>query len=539
MAASVISGNLGGYSGEFLSPEQQERFTFVKTKLCGNKAADVADLEKNGMPSVVAALSRMKWSVISTFSEVSYPDLVKAFYVCLKSKIDGSVTSSVNGIPIKIDHDLLKMLFEVSTTGHSGVHSVDTKVKGLGIVGPEYRLRDGKIDINQMNAFNRLLHFIVCQIIAPRSATFSTCTKGDSDMMFWVIQNKEINMAAVMLERMKFASDHIWDTKSKLNISLPYAHLLTKIFKFFGIDLSGTVVEKMGQAIRSRNLRKCGFSVVNGVWSKTSMVEGEAIMEEVNEVQEEVQAAIAEPVAVAPAMPEQEELASAATPVLESAAEELAAAVDSLFVEEFPEESARVAVESSNERIEDISPEEIIPFVSTTAYHLPTSIVASILRGVVDSILSTPVTSETGGCSEEEVVASGHIAKSVAATPVQEEQSGAPEDVFMEEAPIQGEQPCERQEVTEEAAHTDMPMGSVPAEGIFASSQGDGTQGEEHDNPPGREGGIPGVVPFGCEGRPGGIQGAVPFGCEGRPGEVSRVWLFPSGVKEDQPSWVL
>ncbi|MQL93059.1 hypothetical protein Taro_025698 [Colocasia esculenta] len=30
-----------------------------------------------------------------------------------------------------------------------------------------------------------------------------------------------------------------------------------------------------------------------------------------------------------------------------------------------------------------------------------------------------------------------------------------------------------------------------------------------------------------------------PFGCEGRPGEISRVWLFPSGVKEDQLCWVL
>ncbi|MQL83677.1 hypothetical protein Taro_016156 [Colocasia esculenta] len=30
-----------------------------------------------------------------------------------------------------------------------------------------------------------------------------------------------------------------------------------------------------------------------------------------------------------------------------------------------------------------------------------------------------------------------------------------------------------------------------------------------------------------------------PFGCEGRPGEVSKVWLFPYGVKEDQLCWVL
>ena len=117
--------------------------------------------------------------------------------------------------------------------------------------------------------------FIVCQILVPKSATFSSCTKADSDLMFWAIQNKEINMAAVIMERMKFAREQIWDTKSKLNVSLPYAHLLTKIFKHFGVDLSGAVVEKMGQAIRSRNLKKSGFSVVKGVWSKASVAEGE------------------------------------------------------------------------------------------------------------------------------------------------------------------------------------------------------------------------------------------------------------------------
>ncbi|MQL80351.1 hypothetical protein Taro_012782, partial [Colocasia esculenta] len=56
-------------------------------------------------------------------------------------------------------------------------------------------------------------------------------------------KNKEINLAAVMIERMKFASTQIWETKSKLNVSLPYAHLLTKVFKHFGVDVSGAVIE--------------------------------------------------------------------------------------------------------------------------------------------------------------------------------------------------------------------------------------------------------------------------------------------------------
>ncbi|MQM03889.1 hypothetical protein Taro_036677 [Colocasia esculenta] len=78
MAASVISGSLGGYDAEFLTPEQQERFTFVKTKVCGNKAVDVVDLEKNGMHSVVATMSRMQWMGITTFSKGRVEELLVA-----------------------------------------------------------------------------------------------------------------------------------------------------------------------------------------------------------------------------------------------------------------------------------------------------------------------------------------------------------------------------------------------------------------------------------------------------------------------------
>ncbi|MQM16778.1 hypothetical protein Taro_049740 [Colocasia esculenta] len=280
MAASGVSSTVGGYNIAFLSTEQQERFAAVMIKIYGNKAVDIAYLEKNGMHSVVAAMQRMKWTRMMTISEASYPDLVKAFYTCLKSEEDGSLTSTVKGTPIHISYDLLESLFGVSTVGCSGVDNVDIHVKGLGIIRTEYKLKDGKIDINQLNAFNRIVHFIVCQILVPRSATFSTCPKADSYMMFWAIQNQDINMAEVIIERMKFASAMIWDKKNKLNVSLPYAHLLTRIFQHFHINLNGEVSEKMGQAIRSRNLKKSGFSLVAGVWSKTSVAEGEAIIGE-------------------------------------------------------------------------------------------------------------------------------------------------------------------------------------------------------------------------------------------------------------------
>ncbi|MQL76951.1 hypothetical protein Taro_009352 [Colocasia esculenta] len=193
----LVSDSVGGYGAAFLTAEQQERYTTVKIKVCGNKAVDIADLQKNRMGSIIAAMERMKLTKLATLSEVSYPNLVKAFYVCLKTEEDGSLTSTVKGTQIKITYELLETLFGVCTTGHSGVHTVDIQAKGLGIVGPEYKLKDGKIDINQLNAFNRILHFIVCQILVPRSATYSTCTKADSDLMLWAIQNQDINMAEV------------------------------------------------------------------------------------------------------------------------------------------------------------------------------------------------------------------------------------------------------------------------------------------------------------------------------------------------------
>ncbi|MQM15682.1 hypothetical protein Taro_048630 [Colocasia esculenta] len=367
MAVSAVFNTVGGYNTAFLTTEQQERFAAVKTKLCGNKAVDVADLEKNGMHSVVATMQRMKWTKMVTISEASYPDLVKAFYTYLKSEADGSLTSIVKAIPIHITYDLLESLFGVSTSGRSGVDSDDIHVKGLEIISTKYKLKDGKIDINQLNAFNRILHFIVCQILVPRSATLSTCPKADSDIMFWAIQNQDINMAEVIIERMKFATAMIWDKKNKINVSLPYAHLLTRIFQHFNIDLNGEVSDKMGQAIRSRNLKKNDFSLVAGVWTKTSVAEGEAIIGEAQEVhvpeaEAEAEVRVEDPVAEALAAPAVlEEAAVAVTP------EELVA---------------------SPRRIEEIPLEHIEPVGQSSKVDTPMTVITSILHDVLDIVAS-------------------------------------------------------------------------------------------------------------------------------------------------------
>ncbi|MQL94714.1 hypothetical protein Taro_027378 [Colocasia esculenta] len=408
MAAYGASGNVGGYGAAFLTVEQQESYTFVKIKICGNKEVDVADLQKNGLGSIIVAMERMKWSKMATLSEVIYPDLVKAFYVCLKTEEDGSLTSTVKGTQIKITYELLETLFGVCTTGHSGVHTVDIQAKALGIVGPEFKLKDEKIDINQLNAFNRILYFIVCQILVPRSSTYSTYTKADSDMMFWAIQNQSINMAEVMIERMKFASTQVWDKKSKLNVSLPYAYLLTKVFQHFGINLSGAVSEKMGQAIRSRNLKKSGFSLVGGIWSKTSVAEGETIISEAQEVQEEVGEATV--VAEVPARP---------------------------GVQEQQQEAIR----------SEITVEQVV-----AAAEMEPEILVDPVAEVVASGLSTDVVMEDAPIQREQ------------------EEEDIPVDTHMEDASIQGEQSVEKEAQIQGEHTANAPVDDQFREGIVDSA---------------------------------------------------------------------
>ncbi|MQL99191.1 hypothetical protein Taro_031912 [Colocasia esculenta] len=423
MAAPMISGSVGGYSAEFLSPKEQERFTFVKTKICENKAVDVQNLEK-------------KWH--GEFSRSLEKDAMDGC-CCFHREADGSLVSSVKGIQIKIDRELLHSLFGVKTSGHSGVHSVNDEAKGLGIIGPGFKLKDGKLDINQI------------------------------------------------------------------------------------VDVSGAVVEKMGQSIRSRNLKKSGFSVQNGIWTKTSVAEGEAII---------VVTPPAEQQAVAPAGQQQAE----ESPAEQQRAEE--SPVEQQRAEESPveQQQAEESVAEQQAVAPAVQPESLTApvveeEVAEKASDSPTSIIGSILRNLVESALSTRMDSQSGEVEMEDAVVEGHIEESI---PV--EQSSAPVDPVEEEAPAQGEQI----EVEEEAPARGEQSIEKPAPQrkgkrvVHRKFRQSHRKGLVFQTSPcvvpfwceGRPRGIQGVVPFWCDGRPSGIQGVVPFWCEGRPGGIQGVVPF-------------
>ncbi|MQL88441.1 hypothetical protein Taro_021003 [Colocasia esculenta] len=183
----------------------------------------------------------------------------------------------------------------------------------------------------------------------------------------------------------------------------------------------------MGQAIRSRNLRKSGFLVVSRVWTKTSVAEGEPILGEAQEVPLKAVAAESEgPSAVAePATRE------AATP-----SASLEVAINSEVAMETPVAEEIVAVANSVRRSED---------------PLPTSSVASALRQVLDSIPSFQVGEQGSFLKDAPIQGEQNI--EIEPTSQEALTEGAPVNAGHNEAPIEVKEQVEKGSPSKKTAH--------------------------------------------------------------------------------------
>ncbi|MQM16658.1 hypothetical protein Taro_049616 [Colocasia esculenta] len=208
----------------------------------------------------------------------------------------------------------------------------------------------------------------------------------------------------------------------------------------------------MGQAIHSRNFKKSGFSLVGGVWTKTSVAEGEAIICEAQEVLVEVaEAAIAADVPI-----EQEDQQPAVAPVVQEQQHEV---VSSKIAMDQAATAAEVRAEESvvtRRQIEDIPQDNIEPIMRVSEAIIPITVVASILRDVLESIPSTQGEHERTSESVADVVALGHT-----------------DDVVMEDAPIEGEQSIEKEATPQGERTTSTPIDDQFREGIVESASGE------------------------------------------------------------------
>ncbi|MQL91280.1 hypothetical protein Taro_023896 [Colocasia esculenta] len=370
MAASGSSGSVGGYSPAFLTVDQLERYQAVKIKLCGNKAVDLDDLGKHG--EALLAQGELLWGFSKQF------EVLEVRGACSHRKDVAWSGGNANG-------SLVFAFFAKCGTVEVCVVFLDTFTPmfefymywapASPVLVPHFReLGPESLKVPGMG-LQSVAGLRVRGYETER--LFSCCVVRSRFDPFEVCPGVGIVVTAVVA-----------------------CELVYLRFPSWYLVVIGELMEKMGQPIRTRNLKKSGFSLVGNVWIKTSVAEGRAIIGEAStaEVQEE----------------------------------------DVVVREDEPLTSVR--------RIKDIAVELIVPFGQSSEGVIPPPVPApaAIQESVDDSVESVAHTEgehvdahmeETPTAPVEEVDMEESHKESITKVMA----PGHIEDVHMEDAPTQGE----------------------------------------------------------------------------------------------------
>ena len=119
---------------------------------------------------------------------------------------------------------------KLSIEGDLRDSSEDRSVRIKTILGIEDHSQFCKIYGQHLNIEMRLLHIIVCCIVQPIAEGFDIITKRDLAIMYHVVQCIPLNLSRMIIRAMQEVVD-------RAETFLPYAMILTHIFKYFGIRL--------------------------------------------------------------------------------------------------------------------------------------------------------------------------------------------------------------------------------------------------------------------------------------------------------------
>jgi len=173
-----------------------------------------------------------------------YPELVRVFYSNLQITEEGVILSEVKHAKIRMDIDMFYRITQLGTQG----------VCFEGNIVQEWRddysshnakmmiCRDnvnigGRILAGQMRVETRILHYILCRCLEPRSTNLAQATEEDIILMWAMLTGRQLNWGHLIRYRMKKAlKDHA---------PLPYANHITDIFIKFNVPLDDEPFEEI------------------------------------------------------------------------------------------------------------------------------------------------------------------------------------------------------------------------------------------------------------------------------------------------------
>jgi hypothetical protein len=240
-----------------IHPDDEERFeTFWKVKpVAAGRIYEFDDLAKGGI-DLLKYTEPLGWTSFFKINEFIFPLLVQAFY--FNAKVDmakSEITSYIKGIEIQLDPtvigDILGLKAEgVEAYGENWYTSLGVSKDALILeMFNEQGAQKEKPPSSMLKKEYKLLHNFCQHCIFPRTGSLDKVTENDLLIMHHLSKGIKLNLPYIIIQHMI----HVANSGIK-KVTLPYAMILTKIFRIFKIDETDQMVENSCTSFKFKNI---------------------------------------------------------------------------------------------------------------------------------------------------------------------------------------------------------------------------------------------------------------------------------------------
>ncbi|GFY87030.1 hypothetical protein Acr_05g0006690 [Actinidia rufa] len=210
-------------------------------------------------------MDTLGWMPLTLTRDDVYPDLVAYFYANASRELHSdSVKSYVKGTHILLDRSVIQTLLGIKPGEEVKRQSIKRKNQLIAVYGENVSLA-AQPRANTLPLELRLVHHFISTILIPKTGKFEYVSDRELFFLWAYVTDSKIDVALFILDQMHKA------TIKKIN--LPYGMLLTKIFKFFRVDLSDEAIrvpKAVSDEYNEKTLKRMGYELKGSQWTLKS-----------------------------------------------------------------------------------------------------------------------------------------------------------------------------------------------------------------------------------------------------------------------------
>ncbi|GAV71649.1 hypothetical protein CFOL_v3_15139 [Cephalotus follicularis] len=207
-------------------------------KILVRKTLDYDFCNREGFP-IVGWLEGLGLSPLFSINLAHYPDLMKEFYVNIRSSSSVSLSTSVKNKEIKFNYATLASILDIPCEGARGwnqrnwiINDEFNKEECVRMLFGENADVMQRMYTRKLSLHHRFLHRAVATHILPKASGFDEVTHMEAYTIFHIITGQKINVPTLII-------NHMHAMHNRENARLPYSNIITKILMHFGVDFSG------------------------------------------------------------------------------------------------------------------------------------------------------------------------------------------------------------------------------------------------------------------------------------------------------------